>query len=329
MFQTQILSTGHFTPEKVVTNDDIAKRVDTNDQWITERTGIKERRISDENKEFPSYMAAEAAKEALEKAKMDPNDIDLIMVSNTIGDYNFPNTATVVQERLGITSECPCLDINAACTGWVYGLVVANSLIQTNVYKNILLIGTEMTSRFNNWDDRQTCILFGDGCGATLLTATDKEGPRVIDSVLGCDSSKKDSLILPVGGAVRRGSVEIYQNKEQFVSMDGQTVFKNAVKTMASHCAKILQDNNLTQADIDWFIPHQANQRIIEAVARRLEYPMEKVISNVHKYANTSSASIPIAMNEALKEGKIKRGQKVMFAAFGAGLTSGAALIEF
>lgn len=222
------------------------------------------------------------------------------------------------------------MDINAACTGWIYGVQVANALIQTGVHKNILVVGTEMTSSFNNWEDRSTCILFGDGSGAVVLSRSEGgEGSEVIDSVLGCDGTKSESLILKNGGAKSPITHEILDNKEQYVTMDGQIVFKNAVKTMASHCATLLKRNNLTVDDIDWFIPHQANLRIIETTAGLLKYPMDKVIVNVDKYANTSSASIPSALHEALQDGRVKRGQTLLMAAFGAGLTSGAALIKF
>lgn len=329
-YQTQILSTGKFVPEKTLTNHDLAKLSDTNDQWIQERTGIKERRVCEPSKgEFPTFMAEQAAKEAIKKANIDPNDIDLILFSITIPDMMFPNSASVLQERLGITSQCACLDINAACTGVVYGLVVANSLIQTGVYKNILLIGCEMTSRFNNWADRSSSILFGDGAGALILTQANNENSQIIASKLASDSSKKDALKLPAGGAVKPITHEVLDNVEQYVSMNGQEVFKAAVKTMASHCAQLAKETQTPLEKIDWFIPHQANQRIIEAVAKRLEFPMEKVISNVKYYANTSSASIPIALTEAIEEGKVKRGDTIMFAAFGAGLTSGAILLRY
>lgn len=333
LFNTKILGTGKYNPEKVLTNEELSKIVDTSDEWITQRTGIKERRIgSIEKQEYPSGMSQRAAKIALEEANLEPNDIDMIIFSTTLPDMLFPNTASQVQQSLGITNKCACLDINAACTGWIYGLTMANSLIQTGVMKNILLIGCEMTSTFNNWEDRSTCVLFGDGSGATILGRSDKfneEGPRVIDSILGCDSSKSESLILPKGGSKSPLTVEAIQNREQYMSMDGQTVFKNAVKTMSSHCATLLKRNNIAKEEIDWFIPHQANLRIIETAAGLLKFPLEKTIINVQKYANTSSASIPTAFYEAIQEGKIKRGDKVLMAAFGAGLTSGAALIEF
>ncbi|MDP7320370.1 MAG: beta-ketoacyl-ACP synthase III [Bacteriovoracaceae bacterium] len=331
LYRTKIQGTGKYHPQKVMTNEDITKLVDTSDEWIVQRTGIKERRIGDVAKdEYPSGMAHRAAKIALKNAKLEPNDIDFILFSVTLPDMMFPNSASCLQEKLGITNKCGALDINAACTGWVYGLTLANSLIQTGVYKNILLCGTEMASAFNNWEDRNTCVLFGDGSGAVVLSRSEQEnGSQIIDSILTSDSSKKDSLILPAGGSIRPVREDVLKENAQWMSMDGQTVFKNAVKTMSSHCATLLKRNNMTIDDIDWFIPHQANLRIIEATGNLLKCPPEKVIVNVEKYANTSSASIPAALHEAVEAGKIKRGDTLLFAAFGAGLTSGATLLKF
>jgi 3-oxoacyl-[acyl-carrier-protein] synthase-3 len=331
IFNTIIKGTGNFHPEKVMTNDDLTKIVDTSDEWITQRTGIKERRIgSVEKEEFPSGMAEHAAKEAIKNAGIDANDIELIVFSVTLPDMLFPNTASQLQTRLGITNNCACMDFNAACTGWVYGLQMVNSLIQTGVYKNVLLVGCEMTSTFNNWDDRSTCVLFGDGCGATVLSRDESgSGAMIMDSILSCDSSKSMSLALPKGGSKSPITHEVLDKKEQFVTMDGPVVFKSAVKTMSSHCATLLERNGLGLDDIDWFIPHQANLRIIETAAKLLNFPMEKVIVTVDKFANTSSASIPAALHEALNDGRVKRGQTILIAAFGAGLTSGAAIIKF
>lgn len=320
-----------YVPEKVMTNDDLSKIVDTNDEWIVQRTGIKERRIGSHDKnEFPSGMAYHAAKSAIEKAGITKEEVDMIIFSVTLPDMLFPNTASQLQKALGIETHCACMDINAACTGWVYGITVANSLIQTGVYKNVLVVGTEMTSAFNNWEDRSTCVLFGDGSGATILSrAEEGSSSEIIDSVLSCDSSKDESLILYKGGSKSPITHEVLNNKEQYITMEGPVVFKNAVKTMAKHCANLLKRNNLTTDDIDWFVPHQANLRIIETTAKLLEYPMDKVICNVERYANTSSASIPIALTEAIEDGRIQRGQTILLAAFGAGLTSGATLLKF
>jgi 3-oxoacyl-[acyl-carrier-protein] synthase-3 len=330
LYQTKISGLGHYLPIKILTNDDIAAKVDTNDQWIKERTGISTRRISDPKTEYPSAMAKQAALMALERAKLEPNDIDFILFSITIPDYYFPNTASVLQDSLGITNQCACLDISAACSGYVYGMVLANSLIQTGLYKNILLIGCEMTSTFNNWEDRNSCILFGDGCGATILSRTDtSDESQFLHSKLASDSTKKDALMMKCGGSRRPIDEEVLKNREQFVTMDGQQVFKAAVKTMASLCEQVMEKSQLTAETIQWFIPHQANLRIIEAVGERFHFPRDKVLTNVDKYANTSSASIPIMLSEAWEQNKLKRGDHLLLATFGAGLTAGALTLRY
>jgi 3-oxoacyl-[acyl-carrier-protein] synthase-3 len=329
LFKTKISGSGKFHPEKVMTNDDMAKLVDTSDEWIVQRTGIKERRIADPAKEFPSAMAYHASVEAIKNAGLQPDDISMIIFSVTLPDYLFPNTASQLQTQLGITTQSACMDINAACTGWVYGLQVADALIKTGIHKHILVVGAEMTSAFNNWEDRASCILFGDGAGATVLSQNTEDESQILDSILSCDGTKSGSLILNKGGSRYPITHDVLDKKEQFVSMEGQIVFKNAVKTMSRHCATLLERNGMSLDDIDWFIPHQANLRIIETTAKLLEFPMDRVIVNVEKYANTSSASIPAALHEAFMDGRIKRGQTLLFAAFGAGLTSGAVLLKF
>ena len=300
-FNTKILGTGSFLPDKILTNDDIAKRVDTNHQWIVDRTGIHERRIADPSKdETPSGMAKIATERALEVANLTANDIDLILFSATIPDHFFPNTACMLQHKLGITNGCPALDVNAACTGWMYLIPMANAMIQTGLYKHILVVGGEMTSSFNNWDDRNTCILFGDGCGVAILgRASENEESQIYSTVLTADSTKRDHLKIPAGGAVQRITHEVLEKGENWVQMNGQEVFKSAVKTMATLSEKVINDAGKHMNDVDWFIPHQANLRIIEAVGNRFGFPPEKVIINVDKYANTSSASVPIALEAA------------------------------
>jgi 3-oxoacyl-[acyl-carrier-protein] synthase-3 len=331
LYNTKILGTGSYMPESVLTNNDIAKRVDTSHQWIVERTGISERRISDLSKdENPSGMARRAAEKALEAANLTPNDIDCILLSSTLADQPMPNSASMLQFKLGITNNCPALDVNAACSGWIYLLPMANALIQTGVYKHILVVGSEVLSSFNNWDDRNTCILFGDGCGVAILgRASENEESKIYSSVLSSDSSKKDHLTLLAGGSNKRITKEVLENNEQWMTMNGQEIFKAAVKTMASHSEKVVKDAGLTLEDVDWFIPHQANLRIIEAVGNRFNFPPEKVIVNVNKYANTSSATVPVAMDEAIRDGRIKRGDNVLLAAFGAGLTAGAIFLKY
>jgi 3-oxoacyl-[acyl-carrier-protein] synthase III len=330
-FNTKILGTGSYLPDKIVSNEDLAKRIETSHQWIVERTGIHQRRISDLSKdECPSGMAKIASLKAIEAANLTINDIDLILFSSTMPDQFMPNSASVLQYKLGITNHCAALDVNAACSGWVYLVPMADAMIKTGLYKHILVVGSEMLSAFNNWDDRNTCILFGDGCGAAVLgRSSENEESKIYSSILSSDSSKKDHLTLLAGGACKKITHEVLTNNEQWMTMNGQEVFKAAVKTMASHAEKVVKDADLTMEQINWFIPHQANLRIIEAVGNRFNIPAEKIIINVNKYANTSSASVPVALDEAIREGKIKRGDHLLLAAFGAGLTAGAVCLKY
>lgn len=328
--RTKILGTGRYFPPRVLTNEEISKRVDTNHQWIVERTGICERRIAEPGVDIPSEMAMKAGKIALAEAGLQPNDIDFILFTTTMGDVPMPNTASYLQVKLGITNGCACVDLNAACTGWTYGFVMADALIKTGAYKNIMVVGSDMTSTFNNWDDRGVCILFGDGCGVTILgRAAEGDKSEVLTQILGGDGTKAAHLTLQVGCSKQPYTVTNLQDGSANISMDGKEVFKAAVKTMASHCEKVLRDAGMTLDQVDWFVPHQANLRIIEAVGTRLNFPTEKTVINVDRYANTSSATVPTALDEAIRDGRIKRGQTILVAAFGAGLTSGAALFKY
>lgn len=330
ILNTKILGTGSYLPEKILTNDDIAKLVDTNHQWIVERTGIHTRRIGvHEKDETPSGMAARASLKALEAAGLTPNDIDFIIFSTTLPDMFFPNTASLLQHKLGISNQCGCIDVNAACTGWTYAVPMADAMIKTGMYKRILVVGSEMTSAFNNFTDRNTCILFGDGAGAVILGATEDDDSKIYTSTLSADSTKKDHLYMAAGGSAKKVTQEVLDNDETGISMNGQEVFKAAVKTMASLSEKVISDSNMTMEDVDWFIPHQANLRIIEAVGNRFKFPLEKVVVNVDKYANTSSATVPVALDEAIRDGRIKRGDNILIAAFGAGLTAGAIFLKY
>ncbi len=331
LFNTKILGTGSYLPERIVTNKDLSERIDTSHDWIVERTGIHQRRVADLSKgENPSGMAKEASLKAIEAANLTPNDIDLILVSATMPDQSMPNTASVLQEKLGITNLCPTLDVNAACSGWIYLVPMADAMIKTGLYKHILIVGSEMLSSFNNWDDRNTCILFGDACGAAVLgRASENEDSRIYSSILTCDSTKKDHLTLMAGGANKRITHEVLDKNEQWMTMNGQQIFKAAVTTMAAHAERVAREAELTLDQIDWFIPHQANLRIIEAVGTRFNIPASKVIVNVDRFANTSSASVPVALDEAIRDGRIKRGDNLLMAAFGAGLTAGAICLKY
>ncbi len=330
LYRTKIIGTGKYHPERIMTNHDFAKIMDTNDQWIFERTGIKERRFARKD-ESNCDMAHKAALMAIEEAGIEANDIDLILYQVTLPDYYFPNSASRLQAQLEITNNCACLDINAACSGYLYGFAMADSFIKTGTYKNILLIGAEKTSNFNSFIDRSTSVLFGDAAGATILTRSNKdESSEVLGTILGSDSSKKDSLAMPNGAGNNPVTHEMLdKNEDKYVFMNGQVVFKSAVKTMAQYSMQLLEGSKINLDSLDWFIPHQANLRIIEAVAHMLKCPMEKVMVNVEKYANTSSASIPVTLNEAVTAGKIKRGDTILMTAFGAGLTSAGILIRY
>lgn len=329
--RAKILSTGMHMPKRVMTNFDLSELVDTTDEWIFERTGIKERRISNpDGGEYPSDLGTEAARQAIERAKMEPNDIDMIIFATLTPDYKMPSTACVVQRKLGITNNCCAVDIAAACSGFVYGLNMADSLIKTKMAKNILVIGAEMLSREIDWSDRAACILFGDGAGAAVVSKTDKgEESQILSSHWGSDSSGLEFLHQQVGGSVEPITSDHLANNSHFISMKGKEMFKVATRTLAD-CAKIALDKaNMTLEQVDWIVPHQANIRIIETTAKLLGASMDKMIINIDKYGNTSAGTIPIALNEAIQDGRIQRGNIVLLDAFGAGLTFGSTLIRY
>ena len=321
-----IVGTGVYLPERILTNSDLEKIVDTNDEWIRTRTGISERRIANEDT-ATSDMASEAARMALKNAGVEPKDIDLILVATVTPDMSFPATACLVQERLG-AGKPPALDISAGCSGFVYGLGIASQFIKTGMYKNVLVVGAETLSRIINWKDRGTCVLFGDAAGAAVLQPVEK-GYGILSVELGADGSGGDLLKLDIGGSRNPVTVENCQNEGRFIYMAGSNVMKFAVKIMAEAALTALNKAGLDKKDVDCLIPHQANIRIIEAAAKRLDLPMDKVFINVHKYGNTSAASIPVALHEALTEGRIKKGDHVVLVGFGAGLTWGASVIRW
>ncbi len=319
----RIAGTGSYLPEKVLTNADLEKLVDTSDEWIVSRSGIRERHLVGDG-QTTSDMAVEAAKKAMEAAGVDASELELIIVGTTTPDFIFPSTACLVQNRLGALG-CAAFDVNAACSGFLFGLTVADKFIRSGSVKTALVIGAESLTRMLDWSDRNTCVLFGDGAGAVVLKADSETG--ILSTHLHADGSKKDLLHCPVG--VSAGFNEGEKNAGVRVLMTGSDVFKYAVKALDSVVEETLAANGLDRHAIDWLIPHQANLRIIEATAKRLDMPMERVIVTVHKHGNTSSGSVPLALDEAVRSGKVQRGQLLLLEAFGGGFTWGAALLRY
>ena len=320
---SRIAGTGSYLPEKVVTNDDLAKVVDTSDEWILSRTGIRERRVVAEG-QTSSDLGYQAALKAIEAAGITAEEIDLIVVGTTTPDLIFPSTACLIQQKLGARG-CAAFDINAACSGFVFGLSVADQFVRTGTSKTVLVIGVETLTRMVDWTDRTTCVLFGDGAGAVVLKADGETG--ILSTHLHADGSKKDLLCCPTG--VSAGFREHEPNAGVRIQMAGNDVFKHAVKALDSVVDETLEANGLDKHDLDWLIPHQANLRIIEATARRLEMPMERVIVTVDRHGNTSSASVPLALDEAVRSGRVQRGQLLLLEAFGGGFTWGSALLRY
>ena len=319
-----ILGTGSYLPEKVMTNDDLSKFVDTNDEWIRTRTGIRERRIAVEN-EATSDLAYKAAEKAIENAKIDKNEIDLVIVATMSPDHITPATAAIVQDKLGINAAA--FDLSAACTGFVYAFTTGYSFVKSGIYKKVLVIGAETMSRILDWEDRTTCVLFGDGAGAVVLGQIENGG--YIASHLVSDGSGAEDVIIPAGGSRNPVSKEEIDKREIYFKMKGSDVFKFAVRAFPETVENVLAQGNTTADDVDMFIPHQANIRIIESIAKRFKQPLDKFYVNLQRYGNTSGASIPLALDEANKEGKLKKGDKVVMVGFGGGLTYGSILLEW
>jgi 3-oxoacyl-[acyl-carrier-protein] synthase-3 len=317
---------GMSVPEQVLTNDDISKMVETNDTWIRERTGIQERRIARQD-QFPSTLGVEASLKALKVANLHPRDLDLIICSTSSPEYIFPATACLIQDQLGAT-KAGAFDLLAACTGFIYAMNMGAQAIRSGSIKNALIIGSETLSRFVNWKDRSTCILFGDGAGAFVLQASEQPG-GVLSSVLHSDGSGGDLLTIAAGGSRDPASDSTILNGKHYIQMDGNEVFRFATRVMASATEEVLACAGLTLDQVQWIVPHQANIRIIKAAARGLKLPMERFIVNVERYGNTSTASIPMAMVEALEKDQIKPGDKIVMVGFGAGLTWGALAAEW
>ncbi len=316
---SRIAGTGSYLPAKVLTNHDLAKMVDTSDEWIVARTGIRERHVAAEN-EVASDLSLAAAQRAIANSDLAPADIDLIIVATTTPDMVFPSTACILQSKLGIAG-CPAFDVQAVCSGFVYAITIANMFIVSGQAKNALIVGAEVYSRILDWTDRTTCVLFGDGAGAVVLSASPE--PGVLATKLHADGAYADKLSVPgwVCGGKTIGS--------PLVQMDGGSVFKFAVRVFDEVAREVLEAANMSVSDIDWFIPHQANIRIMEATARKLKLPLERLISTVERHGNTSAASIPLALDESVSAGRIKRGDNLLLEGVGGGFTWGGVLVRY
>lgn len=318
---------GSFLPDKVLTNKDLERIVDTTDEWITTRTGIKERRILDKGKST-SYMGIAAAEKAIADSGLDKSDIDFIIVATVTPDYMFPSTAALIGAKLDI-GGIPGIDIEAACTGFIYALTLAEGLILSKKYRNILIIAADNLTKIVDWTDRATCVLFGDGAGAVVLSGDGSDEFGIINSYVGADGNFEKILSLPAGGSRNPASEESIRNKGHFIKMTGNTTFKIAVKKMGESAEKVLNMAGIAAEDIQWLIPHQANYRIITATAKRLHLDPSRVFIDLEKYGNTSGASIAIAMADLYEQGKLHQGDFILLDAFGGGLTWGAILLKW
>jgi 3-oxoacyl-[acyl-carrier-protein] synthase-3 len=322
MIYSRIAGTGRFLPERILTNADLEKMVDTTDEWIRTRTGVERRHVADKG-QTTSDLCLEAAKIALKDAGVTAEDIDLLIIGTTTPDLVFPNIATIVQHRLGI-GGCPAFSIEAACTGFIYALTTADKFIRAGESKCALVIGAEIITKLIDWNDRSTCVLFGDGAGAVVVKPSDK--PGIISCHLGADGQYKDLLYYPVGVSKDLHKAGVGDSK---IIMVGSEVFKVAVKTLGNVAEQALKANNIDKDDLDWLVPHQANLRIIQATAKRLGLPMEKVILTVQDHGNTSAASVPMALDVGIRDGRIRRGQLILMEAFGGGFTWGSILMRY
>jgi len=322
-----ITGIGHAVPPKILDNHDLERMVDTNDEWITQRTGIKERRICSDG-ETTSTLSIAASRQALAAAKVDAIDIDLIVCGTVTGDMLFPATACLVQSQIG-AFNAGAFDLGAACAGFIYSLSVATSMIESGQVKKALVIGVDTLSKFVDWTDRSTCVLFGDGAGAVVLEAKENSDRGVLRTVLMADGSGAPHIDLQAGGSLHPACDPRTKDVRQYIFMAGAEVYRFAVNAMGEACCKVLDEVGLTSEQIDLFVPHQANQRIIESAAKRLNLPPEKVFMNVQRYGNTSGGSIPIALHEAVEEGRLKPGMTVLTVGFGAGLVWGANIIRW
>lgn len=322
MIYSRIEGTGRYLPERIMTNAELEKIVDTTDEWIRTRTGVERRHIASED-QTTSDLCVEAAKCAMESAGITADEIDLIIVGTTSPDLIFPNVATIVQERLGIHG-CPAFSVEAACTGFIYALSITDKFIRTGATKCALVIGAEIITKLTDWTDRTTCVLFGDGAGAVIVKPSEEEG--IISTHLGADGKYRDLLYYPVGASKDLAKAGLGDSR---IMMKGNEVFKVAVRTLGRVATEALEANGIDQSELDWLIPHQANLRIMQATAKRLGLPMEKVVQTVQDHGNTSAASVPMALDVAVRDGRIQRGQLLLLEAFGGGFTWGSVLLRY
>ncbi len=327
MLHATIAGTGRAVPDRVISNADLEKMVETSDEWIVTRTGIRERRMAGEG-DILSDFCVKAAIPALEAAGIGPMDLDTIILATCTPDHPIPGAAPVVQFKLG-AKKAAAFDLNAACSGWLYGLHVADGLVQSGKAKNVLLVGAEFLTRFTDYTDRGTCILFGDGAGATVLKATSSDH-GVLSTAIRTDGEGSGFISMPGGGSTHPPNrPETLESHLTYIQMKGGETFKVAIRSMVDVCKEVLAESGFTESDVAWLLPHQANERILTATADRLKIPAERCMNNIARYGNTSAASIPIALDEYAREGKIKRGDLILITAFGGGLTWGAALVRW
>ncbi len=328
MFSTRIAGTGSYLPERILSNFDLEKLVDTNDQWIRERTGIERRHIAAPG-EVTSDLALKASQRALEAAGLKAADLDMIIFATITGDQLMPATACFLQEKLGCKS-IPAFDLAAACSGFIYGLTVADQFIRTGMHKNILVVGAEVLHNFINYKDRETCILFGDASGAFVVSRAEAGDKNVImSSHLHAEGSLAELLVVNGVGSKKPLSPETFGSEDSYVKMKGREIYKNAVRVMSQCAQQALEHNKVKIDEVSWLVPHQANTRIMEAVANHFNFPQERVINIVSEMGNTSSATVPVAFDTAVRDGRIQRGQIILFTVFGAGLTSGSMLLRY
>lgn len=323
--KAKIIGTGSYLPERVLSNHDLEKMVDTNDEWIVTRTGMRERRIARAD-EFSSDMGANAARLAMADAGITADEIDFILVATITPDHLCPSTACLIQRALS-AKRAGAVDMTAACTGYLYALSVAKAFVETGVYRNVLVIAVDKLSSIANYKDRSTCVLFGDGAAASVVSTTGK-GLTIASVHLGADGEQADLLIVPAGGCRLPASIETVQNDQHYIKMSGNEVFKHAVRRMEAACKECLEDAQILEKDISYLIPHQANLRIIDAIGKRFEHlPPERIYKTIHKYGNTSASSVGIALDELLKQKLVKKDEHILLTAFGGGFTWGAALL--